>query len=532
MKRWNGWGEKNIDYKLPETAIDFIHHKLGKAKPTKDISLPDFAQKVPDSRLNKNALFTTEKEVRVQHSFGQSFPDWVAMKSGKIDQFPDAVAFPESNEQVQALIALSKENHINLIPFGGGSSVVGHLKVLESERPVITVSMRKMDKRLSLDQESQVAVFQAGILGPELEASLNKDGFTLGHYPQSFEFSTVGGWVASRSSGQFSLNYGRIERLFAGGTIETPAGSVKLPVFPASSAGPDIKEMILGSEGRLGIITECALNISRLPEYQQFNGAFFPDAESAMSAVKEVSRSKIPLAMVRLSFAEETETMLSLNGKNWLIDVLDRYLAFKKIRQGEKCMMLYGSIGSKRKVRNDLKIMGRIIKKWKGADVGAHPGEKWAEKRFKLPYLRNTLWEMGYGIDTVETATTWENIPNMVSELEAVIKNATPVKEEIAHVFTHLSHVYPQGSSVYTTYIFKLAETPEDNIRRWEAMKNAASNAIVKNNGTISHQHGVGLDHKPYLKVEKSENGLRLLQSIFKEMDPEFYMNPGKLVDE
>ncbi len=531
MSHWYRWGRANFDYRLPSTAMDYLRQRVGEGQPTREVSLPEFAPKIAKSRLSGHTLYTTDSETRIRFSAGHSFPDWVAMKSGTVESVPDAVAFPENREEVRQLLKLSAENRINLIPYGGGTSVVGHLTVPISDRPTITVSMGKMDRRLSLDRESRIALFQAGILGPKLEKSLNRDGFTLGHYPQSFELSSLGGWIASRSAGQFSLGYGRIERLLAGAIVETPTGSVELPFFPASAAGPDIKEMILGSEGRLGFIVECALKISKLPETQQFNGAFFPDTDSALSAVKEIARCGNSLAMIRLSFAEETETMLRLNRADWKIDLFQRYLTCKGIRQGKRCMMLYGSLGSKKEVGANIKAVRSVVKRWKGVDAGTRPGSQWYRKRFKLPYLRNTLWSIGYGIDTVETATAWNRVPDMVADLESAIGEAMPAKHEKVHVFTHLSHVYPQGSSVYTTYLFRLADTPQETLRRWRAMKRAASETIVRHRGTISHQHGVGLDHKPYLQSEKSENGLRLMQSLFETMDPHQTMNPGKLVD-
>lgn len=529
MIRWNGWGKVDFTYDLPESAVNYIASIIGVPEVVTDMDLDILIASVPESRLLENDLYTIDPKARVLHSTGQSFPDWVSMRFGSIERFPDAVAFPKTNEDVQQLLLYAKEHDVVLIPYGGGSSVVGHLTIPEIDKPVVTVSMVLMNQLLLLNETELTATFQAGVFGPEIEKILNNKGYTLGHYPQSFEYSSLGGWVASRSSGQFSLNYGRIEKLFAGGKLETLNGTLEMPVIPASAAGPDIKEMVLGSEGRIGIITECVVNISKLPEAQQFRGAFFPNADTAIAAVKDLARSKIPLTMVRLSFAKEAETMLELNGKHFSVDVMDAYLSAKGIHDG-RCMMLYGAIGDSSLVKSNIKRAKQIIKENKGADIGTYPGNKWYEKRFKLPYLRNTLWEMGYGIDTLETAVTWDKVPQMVIEVEGAIEDAMKVQGEPVHVFTHLSHIYPQGSSVYTTYIFKLSENMKDNLTKWKATKTAASQAIVKLGGTISHQHGVGLDHKDYLLSEKGSLGIEMMSAVFDKFDPRELLNPGKLL--
>jgi alkyldihydroxyacetonephosphate synthase len=386
-----------------------------------------------------------------------------------------------------------------------------------------------MSGLLHFDERSGLATFGAGIAGPDLEALLRVRGHTLGHFPQSFEYSTLGGWIATRGSGQQSLLYGRIERLFAGGQLESPAGTLVLPAFPASAAGPDLREIVLGSEGRIGILTEAAVRVSPLPQREEFLGVFFPDFSAGEEAVREIVQARLPLSMLRMSTASETATTLTLAGHEALLGTLERLLAVRGVGE-DKCMLIAGFTG-----RTALVAMARreslaIARKHGGVCVGRAFGRQWYRSRFRTPYLRNTLWEMGYAIDTLETATDWTGVPAMVEAIETALRTASAEVSERVHIFTHLSHLYPYGSSIYTTYLFRLAPDPDETLQRWQRMKAAASQCIVARGGTISHQHGVGEDHLPYLAVEKGALGIRALRDVCAVFDPASIMNPGKMV--
>ncbi len=354
-------------------------------------------------------------------------------------------------------------------------------------------------------------------------------GYTLGHFPQSFEYSTLGGWVATRSSGQQSLRYGRIEGLFAGGVLLSPAGALHLPSFPASAAGPDLRQLILGSEGRMGILTEVTVRVTPLPEHEEFHALFFPDFASGLSATRQIVQERLPLSLLRLSTPTETRTTLALAGHERLIGMLETLLSVRGVG-GEKCMLLAGFTGRSTVVRDTRHTVMDICHAGGGVSAGRRFGEQWIEGRFRTPYLRNTLWEAGYAVDTLETATNWDNVPRMVEVIEAALRPGLAEEGERVHVFTHLSHVYPQGASVYTTYLFRRAADPEATLRRWETLKGAASRAIVACGGTISHQHGVGRDHAPYLGAEKGALGLDALAAAIARFDPHGIMNPGVLL--
>jgi alkyldihydroxyacetonephosphate synthase len=479
--------------------------------------------------LPEHPLVDNQPLTRLLHSCGQSTTDWIALRSGKIKSFPDGVASPTNEDEIAHLIGYAHDCGAAVIPYGGGTSVTGHITPLPGDQPVITIDLHRLNRLQSFDPKSRLATFGAGVTGPDLEAQLRARGCTLGHFPQSFECSTLGGWVATRSSGQQSLRYGRIEKLFAGGTLISPIGQLELPVFPASAAGPDLRELVLGSEGRIGIISKATVRASLLPEKEEFHAVFFPDFDHGCEAVRQMLSANLPLAMLRLSTAMETITSLALAGHEKLIGALEKLLSLRGLGS-HKCMLLIGFSGSASMVRVTRREAMSMAAKQDGVAVGRTFGEQWIKNRFRTPYLRNTLWERGYAIDTLETATGWNNVPAMLDGIEDSLRTALAEFGERVHIFTHLSHLYPYGSSIYTTYLFRLARDPEDTLQRWVQLKSAATKVIVALGGTISHQHGVGLDHLHYLPAEKGQLGMQALGNIIHYFDPHGMMNPGKLI--
>ncbi len=493
-----------------------------------DASLDTVLSKVPKPRLPDHPLVNKSPEVRLRHSRGQSLPDWLALRSGNIGIFPDAVAHPTTDEEVRSLLSFAKNTGAVVIPYGGGTSVVGHITPPGDGRPVLTMDMGRMNRLINFEPESRIATFGAGTAGPELEAQLRALGYTLGHFPQSFEFSTLGGWVATRSSGQQSLFYGRIEHMFAGGRMESPEGAMEIPTFPASSAGPDLREIVLGSEGRLGIMTQIKVRVQPLPEIERFYVLFFPDWETGIEAVRHAAQETTALSMVRLSNPAETETQLALSGHRSLTDLLGRYLSWRGAGD-QRCMLTFGLTVSGTGYRRELNRIRSLFKQAYGGPIGRYLGRKWQENRFLVPYLRNSLWEKGYGVDTLETATDWQNVVLLVEAIESAMRRVSDRHDIPIHCFTHLSHLYPQGASIYTTFIFPAAQTYDETHRFWVELKHAASLAIVENGGTISHQHGVGTDHALYLSKEKGELGIRAIKALCRAFDPDGIMNPSKL---
>lgn len=531
MRRWNGWGDDTTDYPLPENASEILINWVGEGKKPTDVSFDEAITAVPASKLPEHPLINKEADVRLRHARGQSLPDLIATRSGQIGYTPDGVAFPTEESHVAELIQFAEQHGFRLIPYGGGTSVVGHINLLDDAVPTITMNLQRLNDLRHFNEESQLATFGAGVQGPDLEAQLRAHGYTLGHFPQSFELSTLGGWIATRSSGQQSLGYGRIEDLFAGGKLISPAGELQMLPLPASAAGPDMRQNILGSEGRLGIITEAMVRVSPLPEAEDFHAVFFPSFAEGQTAVRQIVQAKLPLSMLRLSTAVETDTTLALAGHERLIGTLDKYLSIRSVKEG-KCMLMMGFTGNEAIVKTSRKQALNMTGKYNGIHVGKQFGKQWHKGRFRTPYLRNSLWEVGYAVDTLETAVSWHKIDDMIADIETALKQAAASFNERIHVFTHLSHVYTDGASVYTTYLFRIADTAEETLARWQKMKTAASQAIVANQGTISHQHGVGIDHAPYLQAEKGELGTAVLHDLSRRFDPRGILNPGKLIED
>ncbi len=529
MRRWNGWGDESITVELPAHGEAFLAAILGVGRPFPDASLESVRARVPASRLADHPLLITAVDDRLKHARGQSLPDWLAMRSGDFGVFPDAVAYPETATQIRELLAWVSRQDATLIIYGGGTSVTGHITPQAGPRPILTLSLERMNRLLELDEESQIATFGPGANGPQVESQLQARGFTLGHFPQSWELSTLGGWVASRSSGQQALRYGRIEQLFAGGILETFAGSLQIPTFPASSTGPDLREIVMGSEGRFGVISEVRVRVTRLPEQEYFRTVFLPTWSQALRAIRLLVQAQIPLSMLRLSNAIETETQLALAGRPQPIAILEKYLSWRGARRG-KCMLTFGVTGNRLQNIASFKQVKKILGDFGGVFTGYLLGKKWLENRFRFPYLRESLWQAGYAVDTLETATDWVHVDSLLQRVENSLHEV--LAGEPVHVFTHLSHAYAEGSSLYITYVFRLADSYAATLQRWQLLKQAASQTIVNHHGTISHQHGVGRDHAPYLPVEKGVLGMAALQALALHFDPERRLNPGVLLPE
>ncbi|MES2298624.1 MAG: FAD-binding oxidoreductase [Pseudomonadota bacterium] len=529
MRRWNGWGDDAIEFALNDDALAFLRERVGSGNTIVDASLAQACAHIGPSRLEAHRLVDTTAATRMANALGQSLPDWLKLRYGKVGNVPDGVAYPESSEQVRELLDYAARINAIVIPYGGGTSVAGHLTVFDGEQPVLSMNLTRLRALTNLDTAAQLATFGAGVFGPDMEAQLRAHGFTLGHFPQSFEYSTLGGWIVTRSSGQQSLRYGRIEQMFAGGRLEAPVGTLEIPTFPASAAGTDLREMVLGSEGRMGILTEATVRVTRLPEHEAFHAVFFPNWQAAADAVRAIAQAKLPLSMLRLSNPLETLTMLTLAGHKKLIGAMETYLGWRGCGEG-KCMLMIGVSGQKATTATGLSGALSIARAYGGVHVGRKMGDKWKENRFRNVYLRNAAWQHGFVIDTVETAVDWSRVTPMMHAVEKAGTDALAGHGERVHAYTHLSHLYAQGASVYSTFVYRLSGDYENDLQRWHSLKSGICEAIVANGGTISHQHGVGSDHAPYLEAEKGALGMSAMRSMFHHFDPDGRMNPGKLV--
>jgi len=534
--RWNGWGNVSINKKVSPHGAKLIKSHIGKTKKLSSVSLQKVLKTVPKSRLPAAMIeldtVSVDNEVRLRHARGQSFPDWIAMHGGDFEVFPDGVAHPQSTADVETLLKLASEYDLIVIPFGGGTSVAGHINPQKGSRPVLTIAMSRMDQLIDLDIESQIATFGAGTQGPAVEAQLNAHGYRLGHYPQSWELSTLGGWIAARSSGQQSLGYGRIEQMFAGGTLVTPQGVLNIADIPASAAGPDLREMMMGTEGRAGIFTEVKMRVQSQPEEELFKVVFLPNWEAGKEVLRQAVQKNIPLSMLRLSNAVETDAHLHLGTTPSQFLAINTYLKARGLGS-QKVMLTYGLSGDKAQNALALAQFKNLLKQHGGISgkLANLMGKIWSHGRFKFPYLRGTLWEKGIMVDTFETATNWHNIDEQMQQMQAAVQTALADEGEAVMAFTHISHVYKQGASLYTTYFFRAAQDHASTLSRWQRIKHAASSSLANGKATISHQHGVGRDHAPYLTAEKGKLGIQVTRDMLKSLDPEQRMNPGVLIE-
>jgi alkyldihydroxyacetonephosphate synthase len=530
MKRIQGWGNKDTDYPVPDSAKQYLNQVVGAPLQLMNVPVEDLIKKVPKSRLPDHPLISTNPEDRLRHARGQSLNDWVDMYDGLVNTFPDGVAYPDGDEDVRELLRFAEIHQINLIPYGGGSSVVGHLTPQDEGPAAISVDLRRMNQLLELNESNHEATFGAGVRGPDLEAQLEKHGYILGHFPQSWEYSTLGGWIVTRSVGQQSYHYGRIEPLFVTGHLEAPAGPLDSLRVPKSAAGPDLRHLLLGSEARLGILTRATMRIRRLPEAEHFYAAFFPNFAIGAEAVRQIAQAELPLSMVRLSDPLETETTFQLSGEEKLVNLAKRGLTL--FGQGEdRCMLIYGLTGNQASTRLADRQLAHIVRAHQGMMMKYYLGEAWMKKRFLTPYLRNTLWELGYALDTLETALPWDKLQEGRQAILKVIREGLTDENEVVLVFSHISHIYINGGSMYVTYLFRRAEDPHQTLSRWQKLKTAASKQIAALGGTITHQHGIGLDHKLYLAQEKGSLGTEIIRNVIRTTDPHQVMNRGKLID-
>ena len=531
MRRWDGWGVE--DAHVPTLAGEARRHlrrELGDGRAPSRARLEDLVAAVPASRLPRHDAVSTDAEDRVRHARGQSFPDLLALRSGRFPAVPDGIARPADAAEVRSLLDLARSVGASVIPYGGGTSVVGGVSVMPSERPTLTLDLSALAGMRAFDAVSGLVTVGPGTTGPALETALAGTGFTVGHEPQSWELATAGGWVAARGAGLRSLGVGRIEALFAGGTLEAPAGTFTMPPHPASAAGPDLRQLVLGSEGRLGVLTDVILRATPRPELDVVDAYALPGWAAGLEAARTLAQVRPGLTSVRLSTPDETAATLAFAGAGARARALRLLLRARRV-PGAWALLLVGAAGPPRTASAARREARAIVGRHGGVGV---PGiaARWRRTRFAAPYLRDTLWAEGYGADTLETATDWSTLPRLTDAVLGALRDGLADEGERVHAFAHLSHLYPSGSSLYVTYLFRLAADPDATLRRWSTLKAAASRAIVEHGATISHHHGVGRDHAPDLAAEKGELGMAALAAVARTFDPDGLMVPGVLLAE
>ena len=516
LSSW-GWGDPELVPALPETVRTLLEEGLGVRG---GLDRPG-AVELPPPRLGRDVFADVVEPVhvsdddgaRLRHLRGKSTPDLLRLRLGDVSGAPDLVLEPGSHEQVLDLLRVCSERRIAVVPFGGGTSVVGGLEPeADAFAGVVAVDLRRMNALLELDEESRRAVLEPGLRGPEAQALLAERGYTLGHFPQSFEYATVGGFAATRSSGQASAGYGRFDELVLSVRLATPAGTLEAGRAPKSAAGPDLRQLVLGSEGALGVITAVAVQVRPAPERRVYNGWRLPSFSAGIEVLRRLAQDGPLPAVVRLS--DETETAVGLARPSALG------------AGGSGCLAIVGYEGSVVSVELCRTGVGRALEA-AGAVPVPGAGDAWAEDRYRGPYLRDAMLDAGALVETLETVAFWSAVPRVYEWVSAALRDSLSAQGTPPVILCHVSHVYPAGASLYFTVGCAQAEDP---VAQWQVAKAAASDAILAAGASITHHHGVGTDHRAWYEREIGPLGVAVLRAVKAQLDPAGIMNPGVLV--
>ncbi|WP_232221791.1 FAD-binding oxidoreductase [Nocardioides sp. J54] len=516
------WGDPAHASDLPDGVRDLVGmvFPLHDTPAREDVTVP--APRLPDDlvaglrALLGDGHVLTDDATRRLRTRGKSTPDLLRQRTGDLGDAPDVVVRPGGHDDVAAVLAWAQEHRVAVVPFGGGTAVTGGLVADPTGLAgVVSLDLGRMRGLLAVDPLSSTATLEPGLRGPEAEALLAEHGLMLGHYPQSFEYATVGGFAATRSSGQSSAGYGRFDAMVVGLRVATPVGDVWLGVSPANASGPDLRELFLGSEGAFGVITEVTVRVRPLPEVKEYEGWRWPSFVAGADAMRVLAQADLLPTVLRLSDEAETAINLadpeSIGGEGGADG------------EGPGCLMITGYEGTPAAVAAKKAAVTAALTDLGGTALGPEPGEAWAAGRFGAPYLRDSLLDVGVLVETLETVTFWSNRENLYTRVKSALEAALPG----AMVLCHVSHVYATGCSLYFTVA---APGGEDPLATWLPAKAAACEAIVAAGASITHHHAVGTDHKPYLTAEIGELGAEVLRAVKRAVDPAGILNPGVLV--
>ena len=514
---WWGWGDPEQVPALPETLRTLLVDGLGVRGELSRAAVPQLSPARIDPDVFTGVVGHThvlaDDRARLRHLRGKSTPDLLRLRTGDVAGAPDLVALPGTHDEVLELLRVCSARRIAVVPFGGGTSVVGGLEPdARSFAGLVALDVRRMNALVELDEESRLAVLEPGLRGPQAEALLGERGYTLGHFPQSFEYATIGGFAATRSSGQASAGYGRFDELVLSLRAATPAGTLEVGRAPKSAAGPDLRQLLLGSEGAFGVITSLTLQVRPAPERRVYDGWRLPSFVAGMQALRQLAQDGPLPAVLRLS--DETETALNLARPGELGT------------GGSGCLAIVGFEGSAGQVEARRSAVGDVLSA-AGGEPEAGAGEAWEHDRYRGPYLRDALLEAGALVETLETVAFWSSLPGLYRAASASLRDSLAAAGTPPVVLCHVSHVYPTGASLYFTVGCAQSADP---VAQWRAAKAAASDAILSAGGSITHHHAVGVDHLPWYQQEIGPLGVDILRAVKSALDPAGIRNPGVLI--
>jgi len=483
-----------------------------------------FRSQLPEIKYSSDAV------LRLKKSSGKSCPDLLNALNNVPFAIPDGVAFPKNHEEVSAFLRVASENIIQVIPFGGGSNVVRAFNLPDGNiQPRIVLDLADMNNLIQIDKYNHTATFQCGIYGPALEEILNVQGFTMGHFPQSFQYSTLGGWIVTRSAGQESSAYGRIEDIMISLKAATPAGTISTSKYEGDAEGINIKGLFLGSEGVLGVVTEATVRIHPLPKNKRWYVGIFPSFESGVGMMRELIQEGIHPSLVRFSDEVETNFFSFLSVENSKLKTSLQNIFFKLKGLKHPSVMMIRFDGEEESCNNK-RIAKKIARKHGGVYVGESIGKKWELNRFTTPYLREDLMERGILIDTFETVVHWDKLNSLRIKLQNRFHASDAFHKDKGILLAHVSHVYNSCACIYFTY--QTIRNRGKDYEQWKELKTIANDVLFEEGAAVSHHHSVGIDHqKPYL-LKTDELTKTILRTIKQKVDPNHILNPGKLFDE
>jgi alkyldihydroxyacetonephosphate synthase len=531
---WFGWGDPMRRTELDAEALGVLRERIGDLEPwplvarIEDFHLPErrpLPQPVIDA-VGEGAVFAAQED-RLRHAHGSGYVDLARLRSGRLENAPDAVVVPADAAAVGRLIDACAAHDVAVVPFGGGTSVVGGVEPLRgSHAALISLDLAAL-RECVVDETSLTARLGAGLRGPEAEAALAARGLTLGHFPQSFEYATIGGFAATRSAGQASSGYGRFDSLVTSVRLLSPAGNLSTLETPHSAAGPALREVVIGSEGALGVIPDVTVRVRPAPPQRRYEAWMAPSFEAGTEIVRALAQGPGLPTVIRVSDEEETIGSLALSGPRGAAGkAFGAYLRARR-RQGG-ALMIVGYEADEETLTRQRALAVRALRAGGAAYLGRAGGRSWEHGRYGGPYQRDLLMGIGAMAETLETSHTWTRLGELHRSVGAAIAGALEGQGTPGLVFCHLSHAYPDGASLYFTFIARSLRGAE--VEQWAAVKKAASEAIVANGATITHHHAVGRDHVPYMAAEVGETGLEVLRAVKERLDPAGIMNPGKLL--
>lgn len=524
--KWNAWGDPAAAKPLSDGIRSLLSGALG-------IDASDESELTADRvRLRPSALSDIDRAAlidivgdahcisddfgRLLRSGGKSTLDLLRRRDSGVQDAPDAVLLPAGDGEIAAILRHCAQRSIAVVPFGGGTSVVGGLDPIRGDfTAVVSLDLRRLDELHGIDPVSGEAELGAGLTGPRAEELLAAHGFSIGHFPQSFEFATIGGYAATRSSGQDSAGYGRFDDMVRGIRAVTPAGILDLGRAPASAAGPDLRQLIIGSEGVFGVITRVRVRVHPVPETTRYEAWSFPDFATGATALRAVAQNATGPTVIRLSDEAETGVNLATSDS----------IGERSVTGG--CLAITAFEGTAAHTASRHAETRDVLEAHGGTSLGEAPARAWEHGRFNAPYLRDSLLSAGALCETLETATNWSNLATLKAAVTEALTGALTESGTPALVLCHISHVYPTGASLYFTVVAAQRGNPID---QWRTAKTAASEAMVRNGGTITHHHAVGADHRPWMREEIGDLGVEVLRAVKGVLDPTGILNPGKLI--